>query len=363
MMHAADFERLVGHALTESGVPHAARIVLAVSGGPDSVAMLSAIDAFNRRAEAGWRLSVAHLNHGLRGAESDADAEFVIAIAAQRGLPCDVERLPRRSSSHTAEDAVRRARYAFLERCARRRRATWVVVAHHADDHAETVLHRLIRGTGLRGLLGIPRVRPIAPRSRVRLVRPMLALTRTEIREYVSARRLRVREDSTNARTDVTRNFIRHRLLPLLRDELNPRSVEALRRLSEQAAWAHEFIDEVATEALRRLMRASRRGSIVFDADGLARRPRIIRAHVVLLALQRLRAPEQKLRFEHLRAVGELAAAGRAGKRVELPGGYVATRHGDEVRITRTTGATRASAHRPARTRHSAGSRRAAANP
>ena len=169
------------------------------------------------------RLVVAHFHHGLRGAESDSDADFVAQLASELRLPCRVERRDMRveSSGRNLEAAARHARYEWLAFIAQSEGFDCVATGHNANDQAETVLFHLLRGTGLTGLRGIARRRRIAPE--VRVIRPLLSANRSDIERYLNSLSQRWRQDSSNADRRFSRNRIRHELLPLLEREFNPR--------------------------------------------------------------------------------------------------------------------------------------------
>jgi tRNA(Ile)-lysidine synthase len=193
------------------------RVVVAVSGGPDSVALLDVLDGF--RDELGLELCVAHLNHRLRPSAAE-DAAFVQTRAAARGLPCRVaERdvaADRRVRGGSVEMAARRVRYAFLEEVANSVCADKVATGHTADDQVETVLLRLLRGGGLDALGGMPPSRPIRRGSSIRVVRPLIDASRRQILDHLACHRLAYREDETNRDTAFARNALRHQLLPAL---------------------------------------------------------------------------------------------------------------------------------------------------
>lgn len=207
-------------------------VTLAVSGGPDSVVML---DFFARQARGRrLRLYVCHINHGLRGRESDADERFVRRLAESYGLPCGVFRarvkaLAKKTGSGT-EHAARTERYRLLLRYALSKGCRLVATAHHSDDNAETVLLNLMRGTRAKGLAGIPPSRPLG--GGVRVVRPLMALTRREIEDYLRANGMKARKDSTNDDQKYTRNWIRATLLPLI-EKKQPRIREHLVDIAE----------------------------------------------------------------------------------------------------------------------------------
>ena len=219
------FQKRVEVTLTTFGI--SGRGVVAVSGGADSVALLRSL------AQCPYPLVVAHLNHGLRNLESDADAEFVIALSRQLGLPCICEKITLPTESPDGiEVLARQHRYAFLTRVAKERGSSWVAVGHTSDDHVETIVHRFIRGTGIRGLAGIPPQRELD--TGLTLIRPLLQETRSTVLEFLHGLKQPWREDSSNFSDEFTRNRIRHTVLPQLR-ELNPNFSETILGLATQA--------------------------------------------------------------------------------------------------------------------------------
>lgn len=312
-------------------------LVLAVSGGADSMALLAAMSEVCKRDEPGWRMHIAHLNHGLRGEASDADARFVERACERLGVPCTIESVELTAERSALEDRARRARYAFLERVAKTAGANFVATAHHADDQAETVLHHVIRGSGLRGAAGMRPARTIRRGSKIVLIRPLLQFTRGQIREYLSERGVPHREDASNAATDRTRNRIRHRVLPMLEAELNPNARKALVRLATVARWTNDFLETAAKRMMAGAVIEAFRDRVVIDTAALADEPPIVRVAVALRALRRVRANEQRLRFEHLLAVAELMSADRSRRSTELPGRLTAVAARGRLTIARTT--------------------------
>ncbi len=220
-------------------------VTIGVSGGPDSVALLTAlIDRRRSLAERAGpgRLVVAHFNHKLRGEESAADASFVDRLCQRLAVPCEFGQPEGRAPQDSVGEAELRAeRYQFLEQVARRHGARFLATAHTAEDQAETVLHRILRGTGLPGLAGIPAARPLNELTTV--VRPLLAASRTQVLQFLIDRQQDYRLDSSNGQLDYTRNRLRLELLPLLRDQFNPHVVNALRRLGQLAGEAQSVVD------------------------------------------------------------------------------------------------------------------------
>ncbi|MFB3892114.1 MAG: tRNA lysidine(34) synthetase TilS [Phycisphaerae bacterium] len=346
-------------------IPHGAAVVVGVSGGADSVALLEVLCELAVPGGRGYRLSVAHLNHQLRP-DADADADFVADLARRRGLPCVIEKKDvaahARQTGKGIEQAARELRYDFLRRAAITAGATIVAVAHHADDNVETILYRIVRGTHLRGLCGMPVSRELRPAgkqerdeqepdgqsasatSSVVLIRPLLEVRRSEIEAFCTRRDLAWRTDSTNADVSYRRNFIRRELLPLLREKVSPRCDEAILRLAAGAQEVEEFLSAQAALALDKSRDshyflgdttseepiAGLRFSI--DRTALAAQPPAIRTAAMRLALERLGAPMRSISAERLM---ELAALldDSGPTALALPGGWLARRDGPAVVI------------------------------
>jgi tRNA(Ile)-lysidine synthase len=301
--------------------------VVGVSGGPDSALLLHALRALGERADLRWRLHAAHFHHGLRGAEADADAQFVSDLADQLGIPFHTERADIRAEVErgggSTEEVARNARYDFLERVALRTGSERVAVAHHADDNAETVLHRICRGTGLRGLVGIRDVRPIQPDSHVLVVRPLLGQRRATIEALCAARQLVLRIDSTNRSPEFTRGRIRHSIMPLLAEQLNPNVAEALLRLAEHARMLGSYLEDAAARTFDSLVVTQRSEQIVLNTRALLGKQRIIQAEVVRRAVSLVLGREQDLGFAHVESILRLAEDPGSRKEVHVPGPVV----------------------------------------
>jgi tRNA(Ile)-lysidine synthase len=307
--------------------------------------MLSSLCAVNGLRDRRWLISVAHLDHKIRTDSSEC-AEFVGATSDALGLECRIEtadvRAIRQAEGGSLEETARRVRYEFLARAAEKAGASVVAVAHHADDQAETVLHRVLRGTGVQGLAGMRRSRPIVEGSTTALARPLLGFRRSELRDYLQARGLTCREDVTN--DDVaaaTRNRIRHELLPQIEKTLNPQAVEALVRLADQADEAARAMVWMAGQALAESRVKERTGEIFLKASSLAAYPGAVRSHVVRLALAEIGAEFGELGQERMEAAVALADRNRQQRRIELPGGVVIERRGEYwiARNQKTSGA------------------------
>lgn len=316
--------RLAQSILDERLLARDEAVVVGVSGGVDSVALLYLLCALNGRD--GWSLRphIAHLNHQLRGPESAADAEFVSQLAKSLRLPITVESADvsarAEATGVSIEQAGREARLEFFERVCLSTGISTVVLAHHADDNAETVLQRIMRGTGFRGLVGIRPVRPLREGSAIRIVRPMLPLRRSEIEKYLADRGIAWRQDSSNTSDLYTRNRLRHELLPLIREKYNPQVDEALVRLAEQARHLDAYLTETAERMLESLVIHHDNQTLALHAPGLTRKPRVIQTQLIRQAILRLGVGEAELTYRHVKSVVELAAGTEGSKAMHLPG-------------------------------------------
>ena len=227
-------------------LPRGARVLCAVSGGADSMCLLHLL--FTGREELGIEVFAAHYEHGLRGAEALRDADFVSAWCARRGIDCAVEHgdaaLYARENGLGTEEAARELRYAFLRRAAEKFSCGRIATAHNADDNTETMIFNLCRGSGAAGLRGIPPVRG-------ELIRPLLGCTRADIEKYNVENCIEHVEDSSNLSDDYSRNLIRHRVMPALR-ELNPELSAAAGRASRLLREDERCLDALAEEFIRR---------------------------------------------------------------------------------------------------------------
>ncbi|MFO0837213.1 MAG: tRNA lysidine(34) synthetase TilS [Phycisphaerae bacterium] len=311
------------------------RWVVGVSGGPDSTLLLHAMKAISDRRELRWALHVAHLHHGLRGVDADADAAFVRGLADQMGLPTHLERadIPRivEDGGGSTEEVARQRRYEFLERVALQAGAESVAIAHHADDNAETILHRIIRGTGMRGLGGMSPIRAVRPASRVLLVRPFLSQRRATIEALCQERGLETRTDASNLSTDYTRGRIRNLVMPMLRKTMNPGVADALLRLGEQARWLGDYLDDTAARAFESLIVSEAPRRIVLNARALNGKQMLTQAAVVRRAITQVLGAEGDLSFAHVEAVLRMAAERASGKELHLPGPLLVRKQYDRL--------------------------------
>ncbi len=321
---------MAGHLLPEAGV-----VVVACSGGADSLALLLALHALCGRAGAAIpavRLHVAHLDHGLRGAASAADAAFVAEWCAAAGIPftlglvSDNERAGWRGS---VEAAARTARYRFLRAVAAEVGADRIALGHTLDDQAETVLLHLLRGSGLDGLTGM---RPLSGD----IIRPLLGLRRAATEAYCAERSVTPRDDPSNADPRFTRNRIRHELLPLL-ETYQPEIRPTLARNAEVMAHDADYLNAAAEAAWATTVHATAAEAVTLDRAALRRLHPAIRARVLRRAILLVGSPkpDSTLNADSLARLDRVVLDGSGERRVvQLSTGAVAVCHGGMIRIS-----------------------------
>lgn len=306
------------------------RVVVGVSGGPDSLCLLDVL------RKLGYRPVVAHLDHRLRGEAAAADARFVEALAAEWGLPFhggreDVAALAQRRRLNL-EEAARQARYAFLADAARTAGAGKIAVGHNADDQVETVLMHFLRGTGLAGLRGMLPATPLdayrflqaEAAAGLTLIRPLLDTPRAEIEAYCRAQGLQPRFDRSNLDTTFYRNRLRHELLPLLKT-YNPNIGAVLGRSAQVIAAEFEVLQAQLASIWVTVVRRETAEAIIFDLPAWRRLPLAWQRSTLRQAIHRLRPGLRNIDFGHVeRAVRGLARA-ESGLKITLPQGLLLT--------------------------------------
>lgn len=303
--------------------------LVAVSGGADSVALLRLLNQMNP-----GQLAVGHFQHHLRGEESLADEQFVRQLADQLGLPFyRGEALVRQlAAGQNLEAVARKLRYEWLASVARQSGSVWVATGHNADDQAETVLHRILRGTGIAGLTGIAPERELD--AGVRLVRPILEVSRSEIVEYLSAIGQLFREDSSNQDRQFTRNRLRHDLLPLLKN-YQPDLVRGLCQLAEQATTVNRYLNSQADRLLAEAELPRAEAVVVLKTAVLLAQPDLV-CELFRRVWLREGWPSGGMTYRHWQRLvsvtnGELPTA-------EFPDGVVARRVGQVLQLYRRKG-------------------------
>ncbi|HXI22702.1 MAG TPA: tRNA lysidine(34) synthetase TilS [Pyrinomonadaceae bacterium] len=310
-----------------------AAVIVAVSGGADSVALLAGLDELIKSQKLDVRLIVAHLNHKLRGEASDADARWVSKFSRQLGYQfigrsVDVKRLSKRTSDNL-EQAARRARYDFLKRSATSHKAKLVLTAHTLDDQAETVLLNLLRGSGTDGLAGMEPVRKFDPKSDLIVARPLLGWAkRSDTENLCRARGIDFRLDQMNANEAFARVRVRAQLLPLLKT-FNPKAEEAISRAAEILREDNLALEAAAGRLIEYSGAApssSNQKQAAIRADLLRIAQPALRRRALRQWLSVNRGDLRRLERAHISAIENLLFSPKSGRLVELPGGGVVTR-------------------------------------
>lgn len=305
----------------------APKVVLAVSGGADSTALLYAMQALKAENVFRAQLLCAHINHQLRGAEADSDEEFIAAEITTLKLHGVTKRVDVRGFARdhklSIETAARHCRMKALMDIAKANECDRIATAHQKNDNAETVLHRLVRGTGFRGLGGIWPKRLFA--EEVTFIRPMLCVTREEVIEYLQARHLTWRRDRTNVDCAYKRNFIRRRLLPTLQRDCRDPVVETLSELAWSAHQCYGRICKHADEVWPRLAECTDEKTTL-DLKKFNTQPQPVKIELIRRSLTHIGCGQRDLTRRHYERIVQFAGQNVTGKRIELPDGFVAQR-------------------------------------
>lgn len=316
-------------ALAEMKLERRATVVVGVSGGADSMSLLDGLCRARDTGRGPERIVVAHLNHQLRGSDSDEDESFVRVEAARYGVGCEVERQPvgeiAKAGRLNLEAVARSCRYDFLQRVAIDAAAPVVFTAHTSDDQAETVLMRLLRGSGMTGLTGIHWQRPLG--EGVRLIRPFLAATRAEILDHLRHYSIGFRVDQSNHSIDFMRNRIRHELLPILRT-YNPGIDQLLVRTSGLLREDENCLHELSGQHLTDAGEGDRLRIVAIRDLPTALRRRVIRDWIAAR-----RGNLQRIAAAHLISIDRLVESGQSGRLIQLPGGDQVVRVFDSLQF------------------------------
>ncbi|MEO2055591.1 MAG: tRNA lysidine(34) synthetase TilS [Nitrospira sp.] len=296
------------------------KVVVAVSGGCDSVCLLYLLK--RQALNLSLSLHVAHLNHGFRP-EAKAEADFVEGLVRSWGIPLTSSRRPVmqicRDRGLSKQEGARTVRYQFLKEVARELGASWIALGHTADDQAETFLMRLLRGTGMRGLKGIPEMREARGEGleETRIIRPLLGITREEILRELNKEKISYVEDSSNLQSVYLRNQIRHALFPVL-EQYNPRVKEAFCREADLLREEDDFIEHALRETVSRVVKTNESSVIIdlkpFQALHLALQRRVLR-----WGIERLHPGLRGIGFHHIETIMKRVVPGQTGKYFFLP--------------------------------------------
>lgn len=309
------------------------RVVVAVSGGPDSVFLLHVLNELRKGLN--LTLIVAHMDHGIRGVESKRDCRFVRDLAGQLGLPfesrsVDVLALAKVKKSST-QQAARDVRYGFFMDTLKKFDAQKVALGHNADDHAETVLMRLIRGAGLKGLCGIPPIRDGI------FIRPLIEIERSEIEGFLRENGIEFVIDSSNEEDVYLRNKIRNTLMPVLMKEYNPRIVRSLIHTSEILRKENEFLDKVALNLLFKTRVSGDDQSVTLDISRLQESGESMQIRVLRKAIESFSGDLGRISFKHLESTMRMLSNKGGNKSLNLPRGIFIEKRYDRLIVRRET--------------------------
>ncbi|HEV2687917.1 MAG TPA: tRNA lysidine(34) synthetase TilS [Bryobacteraceae bacterium] len=289
--------------------PTGTRVGVAVSGGADSVFLLHALRELAPRWEI--RLSVVHIEHGIRGAASLADAEFVRQLADSFQLPFHIHHANVPAIDDNEEQAARQVRLDFYAELLASVKLDRIATGHTRNDQAETVFYRILRGSGLAGLAGI------LPVTREGVVRPLLEIDRSEIEAWLRDRNIGWREDATNQDRSYARNRLRHEVLPALRENFNPRLDEAL---SNMAALAQDEERYWQSELTRLQPSAAGHQPLILETSHIAAAPPAVARRLIRRAIEHAKGDLRQIDFAHVERVLEMARSEEGHDRVQLPG-------------------------------------------
>ncbi|MBN2590185.1 MAG: tRNA lysidine(34) synthetase TilS [Sedimentisphaerales bacterium] len=294
-------------------------ILLAVSGGADSIALLHALHTITSQDIFRFDLYCAHINHQLRD-DADNDEEFVFSQAQKLNIPVITKRLDIRKYASdnklSIETAARKLRIENLTEIAKTNKCNWIATGHQKNDNAETIIHRILRGTGFRGLAGIWPVRKF--QDKISFIRPLLCVTREDIIQYLRQNNINWHEDYTNAEFIYTRNHIRHKLLPALQEKCKYSLVEQLTELSQKAESLHKQIC-IKADALWPEVSICNNDKIILKKNIISTQLQPVQLKLIRRALIALGSGERDLTSEHYERIMELIKQGYTGKTIQLP--------------------------------------------
>jgi len=309
------------------------KVVLAISGGADSVGLLQILNKLRTAGKIDVKLHLAHVNHHLRAEESDGDANFVASLAEGLALPLTIEDVDvmamARREKLSIETAARMLRLNALKAVAKTQNASAILTAHHKDDNAETIIHRLLRGTGYTGLAGI---RPkIEFQDGSVFVRPLLNISRKQIEDYLAKTNTNWRTDATNADCRFTRNHIRHKLVPLIEKGCQSPLSESLSILARHCCGLDEKLRTLTGSAWENCSRELEAESLVLQREAFLAEAKPVQIELIKKTLSQLNCGLRKFTFEHYNAILTFAKSAKPDKTLKLPNGLMMRVDSDEI--------------------------------
>ncbi len=305
------------------------KVVVALSGGPDSTALLVILTQIAEKS--GFNLIAAHLNHGLRGEESNEDEKYSRELSKKMGVAFVARKIDKTGVERgvSPEDYYRRQRYSFLNKVAQEQRAKKIALGHNLQDQAETVLLNLLRGSGMEGLKGI------LPMREGRYIRPLIEVSRREIIAFLNARGIQYRRDSSNESKQYLRNKIRGELIPYIKEKFNPKIEENLAQTAEILRNEDEFIGQYALEAMDSPYIQRKKNLISLNITYINKLPLAVRRRFFKALSESLNPEKNGFSFIHIKSLENLAQRKGSGKKVSLPFGIEARREYDNLILER----------------------------
>ena len=290
-------ETITKYNLIESGY----KIVLGVSGGPDSISMLNILD--ERKQELQFEIYVAHINQMIRE-EAEEDGKYVQSYCEKKGIQCYVKRIDVQQIANTykigTEEAGRNVRYEFFEEVLQRVGANKIAIAHNKNDKIETIIMNLLRGSGISGLKGIEPVRDN------KYIRPLIECERQEIEDYCEVHQLEPRIDKTNFENEYTRNKIRNIVIPYIKEEFNPNIIETIDRLSQVATDESDYINKQTNQIYQKILVEKSEEQIILKLKEFNGQDKVIKNRIILLAVKQLMGSTQRIEKIHLEDIIKL---------------------------------------------------------
>jgi len=311
-------------------------VLVGVSGGADSVALVHVLKEIAPIFSI--KLGIAHLNHSLRGNESDADAGFVVSLSEKLNLPCYTakEDIVEYKNKHgfSLEEAGRRVRYAFFENIAQREGFNKIALGHTSDDNAELVLMYLIRGSGPLGISGIPPVRGVF-KTNLLIIRPFIKTARSDIINYISAKRLSYVVDKSNMDMKYLRNKIRHNLIPELKENYNPKIVETINRLASIMRSEDEWMENELKSILNKNILFAENNRIVLSVSGMNALHPAAKRRITRSAIEKVKGNLRRISYSHVELVAAQLVSDSDSWSLDLPDRIRVTRIGKELIVSK----------------------------
>ncbi len=309
------------------------RILVGVSGGVDSLCLLDILWRLSEEQE--WTLFAAHLNHQFRGDEAKEDALYVERFCKERNIPCEIGEInvPEliMQTQGNPQSVARDARYSFFRQVAERWNIDKLALAHHANDQAETVLMRILRGTGIEGLAGIPRERNEISFT---IVRPFLSIYKEELEAYCRQEGIIPRLDSSNLKRSYHRNFIRLEVIPWLEDRVNPSLQDSLNQLSDIAHFENNYIEEIVNISLNQIIKFKQDKKIIIKGRLFLEFHLALQRRMIKLIFNYLVKDHVNVGFIHINQICEWIKEGRTSSQLELPCGVRVRKEYDDIIFT-----------------------------